>query len=223
VFGHGIVGNETAMQPQKSPIQFLLAGMDSHEAGNESTTAKTGRLSQPALFPMCEANRERAQRIFKELAQPLMAFQPRYHFHRATDDRLHKLRIIAQRLRYAMEVFAPIWPGGLKDEINVARALQDAGGQYHDWCVLCEHLKAEIRRLHKDETGPMTFQIGRLQAAAEDRKNELRKHVLPAIENLKSTLRCLMLPHLENQWEHERLLAAKGNRNANPIMQKELQ
>jgi CHAD domain-containing protein len=206
----------------KSQVQFLLGGMDSHVVGNESTTAKTGRPFQQALFPMREGDRERAQRVFGELAQPILAFQPRYHFHRATDDKLHELRISAKKLRYAMDLFAPIWPGGLKDEIMVARALQDAGGQYHDWCVLCENLKAEIGRLYKGDTGNIAFQIGRLQAAAEDRRNELRKHVLPAIENLQSTLRCLM-QHEGSQRERKWLLTPKGNWNKMLIMKKTLQ
>jgi CHAD domain-containing protein len=204
----------------KSQIQFLLAGMDSHAAGNESTTVQTGRPFQQSLLQMCDTDRERAQRIFKELAQPLLTFQPRHHFHRATDDTLHKLRISAKRLRYAMELFAPLWPSGLKDEIKVARALQDAGGQYHDWCVLCENLKAEIRCLHKGDTGHMAFQIGRLLAAAEDRRGELRKPTLPAIKNLQSTLRRLLLQHLGNQREHKWLIPARGDRNKNMSWQK---
>jgi CHAD domain-containing protein len=193
--------------------------MDPHAASNESIPGRPGQAKtrtrsrsmqssfQPALFRMHESDRERAQTIFKELAKPILAFRPRYHFHRATDDKLHGLRISAKKLRYAMELFAPLWPQGLKDKIADARALQDTGGQYHDWCVLCETLKAEIRRSHKGDNGHLAFQIGRLLALAEDRKAELRKNVLPAITTLQSTLR-LLLPDLGNELERNQLLTA---------------
>jgi CHAD domain-containing protein len=207
----------------QSQIQFFLADMDPHAAGIGSTTEKAGQPFQPALFQMRETNRERAQCIFKELAQPLLAFRPRYHFHRAPDDKLHELRISAKKLRYAMELFAPIWPHGLNDEIADVRALQDAGGQYHDWCVLCEILKAEIRRLHKGDNGQLAFQIGRLLAFAEDRKVELRKNILPAITTLQSTLLRLLPQYLGNQQERKQLLTARGNLNQRLVMPKALQ
>jgi CHAD domain-containing protein len=159
------------------------------------------------LFQMYESNRERAQRIFRELAQPVLSFRTRYQFHRATDDKLHEMRIAAKKLRYAMEIFDPLWPHGLKDQIGDARDLQDVGGEYHDWCVLCGNLKAEIRRFHKGNNSHLVFQIGRLLAFAEDRKAELRKKILPAITTLQATL-LLMLPDLGNAPEPEKQLTA---------------
>src|SRR5436309_6718452 len=55
----------------------------------------------------------------------------------------------AKKLRYTMEIFDPIWPAGLKKEIRLARALQDAGGHYHDWCVLRDRIQKEIGRDRK--------------------------------------------------------------------------
>jgi CHAD domain-containing protein len=187
----------------RSQFQILLAGIDSRSV-REDATRKAGRAQpsenkpgarkfyQPMLFPMQEDYRERAQRTFGELAQPVLSFRPRYQFHRATDDRLHEMRIDAKKLRYAMEIFSPIWPRDLQDQIRDARVLQNAGGQYHDWCVLCEILKNEIRRFHDGDNTHLVFQIGRFLAFAEDRKTELRKKILPAISAFQSALRRIL-------------------------------
>jgi CHAD domain-containing protein len=45
---------------------------------------------------------------------------------------LHAMRIAAKHLRYTMEVFAPLFRGGLATEIAWTRGLQDALGALHD-------------------------------------------------------------------------------------------
>lgn len=198
----------------QSQMQFLLASMDLYAAKDASKIETAGQTRtsmrkrimempfQQTLFGMHETDRDRALRIFKELAPPILAFRARYHFHRATDDKLHELRISAKKLRYAMELFAPIWPHGLKEKIADARALQDAGGLYHDWCVLCATLKEEIGRTHEGDNAHLAFQIGRLLAFAEDRKAELRREILPAINALQSTLQALLASSVSEP-EHE--------------------
>jgi len=202
----------------QSQLQSLLAYMDSWSPDSESAatfkrprTKKRRRnlqkLFQPMLFQIQESRLERGQRIIKGLAQPILTFRPRYQFQRATDEKLHKMRISAKKLRYAMEIFSSIWPGGLKDEIVNARALQNAGGLYHDWCVLCEILKKEIQRAQKSGKEHLAFQNGRLLASAEDHKAELRKQMLPVITTLQSALR-LLLPDLKNVPTTEKSLSS---------------
>ena len=45
---------------------------------------------------------------------------------------LHAMRIAAKRLRYTMEIFAPLYPGELKETIQAARKAQDLLGEVHD-------------------------------------------------------------------------------------------
>jgi len=141
---------------------------------------------------MREGTHERALRILREQAEPILSFRTRYNFRRASDERLHELRIAAKKLRYAMEIFDPAWPRGLRGPIAEARALQDAGGVYHDWCVLAERLRGEIRRLKSRRTVHMGFQIGRLLAQAQDRRQTLRKQILPELTRLQATLKALV-------------------------------
>ena len=185
-----------------SQFDFLLSGAGSsgeslhaHSAVDVTKRAKpkaksrkVAKAHQPNLFESGPEPVLRARRLLDEFAAPIMSFRPRYEFKRATDERLHRLRIEAKKLRYPMEIFDPIWPGSLKEEIALTRALQDAGGIFQDWCVLQESLKVEIRRLKKPETSHLAFQVGRLLALTTDRKAELRKKILPAITDLQNAL-----------------------------------
>lgn len=144
------------------------------------------RAHQAALFPPDGRPLDRAERVVRELSDPVLSFRPRYDFPRASDGRLHRLRIAAKKLRYAMEIFDPVWPGALSSEIESAKALQDSAGEYHDWVVLRGRLRAEIRRLTTKETTHLAFQIGRLLADVEDRKAAKRKEILPALTALQS-------------------------------------
>ena len=54
----------------------------------------------------------------------------------------HKLRIAAKRLRYTMEVFSPIYPSGLNDNIALMKRFQDLLGEMHDYYVWAQDLTA---------------------------------------------------------------------------------
>jgi hypothetical protein len=111
-----------------SQTRFLLAGMDPNAAGSESTAEQSQKSDyhrslekpyQPALFQMHESSRDRAQRIIKELAAPILSFQPRYQFSQATDEKLHELRISFRSTRWN---FFSLWPHGLKEKIENIRS-----------------------------------------------------------------------------------------------------
>jgi CHAD domain-containing protein len=53
---------------------------------------------------------------------------------------LHAMRIAAKKLRYTLEIFAPIFPGELKNWIKVTRQFQDQLGEIHDCDVWIESL-----------------------------------------------------------------------------------
>ena len=139
----------------------------------------------------------RAHRVLNGLAQPILEFRTRY-FPRATDRRLHKLRIAAKKLRYAMEVFDPVWPGGLVDPIATARVLQDAGGIHQDWAVLKLFLNEEIRRQTAGSRPLLASQMALFLAAAVEKKFELREAILPAVTTLQSTLKSILTLNAES-------------------------
>jgi CHAD domain-containing protein len=147
---------------------------------------------QPFLVALHGESVERARRILADLAAPLLAFRVRPDFRRSTDARLHKLRISAKKLRYAMEIFDEVWPGGLRQQIESARALQEAGGHHQDWAVLCRRLQKEIRRLARQGATHLASQMEGILAEAEVRKSVLRQEVQPALIQLQACLRELL-------------------------------
>jgi CHAD domain-containing protein len=182
----------------RSKTQFLLSNLGPFD-DLERPLGKVGRRSanqstapQLSLFQMHEEPAGRGRRVLEQLSVPILSFRARYDFPRATDQRLHELRINAKKLRYGLEIFSPAFPAGLEKEIALARALQDAGGRHHDWCILRETLQTEIRRLTKQETTHLAFQLGRLLSHAEDQRTELRKKILPALTQLQAGLRVLL-------------------------------
>jgi len=62
-----------------------------------------------------------------------------YIFQPECVEELHAMRIAAKRLRYTMEIFAPIYPGELKSGLQVVRKMQELLGEIHDsdvWGIL---------------------------------------------------------------------------------------
>ena len=62
----------------------------------------------------------------------------------------HELRIAAKRLRYTMEIFSPIYSGGLKDQIALMKQFQDILGEMHDYYVWSQDLRAHGQEIPAD-------------------------------------------------------------------------
>ena len=64
-------------------------------------------------------------------------------------EELHAMRIAAKRLRYCMEIFASLYPGELKDQLQACRKIQDQLGDLHDcdvWISFLPQFLADERR-----------------------------------------------------------------------------
>lgn len=155
---------------------------------------KSKRVStyQPTLFEMQDHGASRSFRVISELADPLLAMTQARAIRRGPEEGLHRLRIAAKKLRYAMEIFDAVWPGGLKQEIGLLRDVQTAGGDFHDWCVLEERIRSEKARLSEADTPHLGFQLGRLLGEVEERKAKLRSKICPPAAELHAALRRLL-------------------------------
>jgi len=64
---------------------------------------------------------------------------------------LHAMRIAAKQLRYTLEIFSPIYPGELKNPIQIVRSAQEMLGDIHDcdvWAIfLPQFLEKERSRI----------------------------------------------------------------------------
>jgi CHAD domain-containing protein len=151
---------------------------------------------------------DRFVRVISALAAPVLEFRARRSFSRASDQRLHRLRIAVKKLRYGLELFDEILPGELQAVIEQARAMQDAAGSHQVWSVLREFLQREIRRLTAQKTTNLAFQTGRILRIVEDRKRELRQALLPTIIAVQAGVQRLLSPELA---------PLNGDRPASPL------
>jgi CHAD domain-containing protein len=93
-------------------------------------------------------------------------------------EQLHAMRIAAKRLRYTLEIFAPLYPGELKDPIQAGRKAQDLLGEIHDcdvWTqLLPQFLERERKRIQAffGTSGDSTRITPGIQAFQADRQQQ---------------------------------------------------
>jgi CHAD domain-containing protein len=118
----------------------------------------------------------------------------------AKDDRsvenLHALRIAAKRLRYRAELLAELGSGGMKPAIKTIKEFQTLLGDWHDRCVLLEHVADFIGRPEFLVNHP---DMGRT-LLAEMEKDKLRNE--SAVEDILSKA-----PKVAESWDRVKLSA----------------
>ncbi len=157
-------------------IDFLISIMEPSE------------LKEPTLFPMCVTAAMRFCRILESLTALFAECRPTRQFDLATDADLHSLRIAAKKARYTMEIFSPVWPGGLGGPIEKARKFQEAAGVFNDWGTLLFFLETEMKRLNSTESVHLVFEMGRLAEYIELRKRDLKVAMRPALMEFLESL-----------------------------------
>jgi len=88
--------------------------------------------ASPALFALAEE--AITGRLTELLAYDLYVSQPE------RKEELHAMRIAAKRLRYTMELLAPLYPDELKAPVKTVKTLQEQLGDIHDCDVWLELL-----------------------------------------------------------------------------------
>jgi CHAD domain-containing protein len=159
------------------------------ESGEMSNAVQSVKSLQPALFEMGKTAEMRFCRILNDFASPFSKYRAIQQFNAATDEELHSLRIAAKKMRYSMELFSAIWPGGLSASIEKARSFQNYGGAYNDWNMLRSYLDTQVKRL--DPTDRLSSEICRLADFIELRKFDLKSKMREALMDLQENLAAL--------------------------------
>jgi putative phosphoesterase len=92
----------------------------------------------------------------------------------AAAEKHHELRIAAKRLRYTMEIFSPIYKGGLSDQISLMKQFQDVLGEMHDYDVWVEELREDRPEIPDEARIGVS---GLLTSLSELRKSRYRNFV----------------------------------------------
>lgn len=104
---------------ESEALAKLSERLEKHLADADAVDLKSPELAQKALDAIEEALGE-----FLRFAD--IVDQPE------NSDKLHAMRIAGKRLRYTMEIFAPIYADELRPYIIVMKDIQDQLGEYHD-------------------------------------------------------------------------------------------
>ena len=140
--------------------------------------------------------------VVEKLRQTVRAALKDWHdaLELAKDDRsvenLHALRIAAKRLRYRAELLAELGSGAMKPAIKTIKEFQTLLGDWHDRCVLLEHVADFIGRPDFLVNHP---DMGRT-LLAEMEKDKLRNE--SAVEDILSKS-----PKVGESWDRVKLSA----------------
>ena len=165
---------------------------DGGDGGHESGRSKSFReLGRAVILHAWEE----LEGLSRSLYRPL---KPR---------RLHKMRIAAKRLRYALELFAPCYGGATKAFAEEVAELQGALGELHDcdeWVAWCGAWLGE------EDNGPGASRGGGAEGEARSRRRGAGVWLLGhfAEERARHYRRALTLWHSWEQGDFEARLTA---------------
>lgn len=116
----GTAGDARAEKPRRTGrllarLHRLVAGLDARPAAGEDFAAF----------------RARALRELHARREELLA-RPRAPLDALDDEAQHRFRIGVKKLRYALELFAPVFPAKIESRIKLLRETQDQLGALHD-------------------------------------------------------------------------------------------
>jgi len=105
---------------------------------------------------------------------------------------LHQMRIEAKRLRYTLEVFAPIYPTECKNELKVIKAAQEMLGDIHD----CDVWIAFLPRFIEEEANRV------LEYHGHTRPMSLFRPGIEYFKNIKTEERSVIYSTFLEQWQN---------------------
>lgn len=135
-----------------------------------------------AARPMVELARERIRQRYQRILKRGGKIDDR-----SPDDKLHRLRIDCKKLRYLLEFFSSLFPGGKMSRlIKQLKKLQDHLGRFQDICVQEEALLAFAGAIPGGaaESGRTTLlAIGCLVGMLHQQKQEVRSRFAETFED----------------------------------------
>jgi CHAD domain-containing protein len=134
-------------QQREKRMRRVLTALDAFDKNNDARKMKQALIARPPARTVVRSLplRRRAAREISMRLEQLKNYE-QFVLQPTAAAELHALRIEAKRLRYVMEIFAPLYNGKLKPFIRTVRSLQEALGRMHDCDVWAETLPLFLER-----------------------------------------------------------------------------
>jgi CHAD domain-containing protein len=158
--------------------------------------------------------RDNARRIIDTRAAEVHSFSPAILDPRNVDA-LHDMRIAAKRLRYVLELTAPVFGEPAEQGAKRAKKLQDLLGEIHDCDVTIPRVERHIARLRLDDAATLREAAGPSAGdldpkAARDAPNRLLYRGLESLVVYLRARRDVLYTRFVREWERAPLAVTLG-------------
>jgi hypothetical protein len=155
------------------------------------------------------AFRENARRIVEVRATEVHSFSPAVLDPRNVEA-LHDMRIATKRLRYVLELTAPLFGEPAERGAKQAKKLQDLLGEIHDCDVTIPRVERHIARLRLEDAATLREAAGHDASdldpkAARDAPNRLLYRGLEALVAYLRARRDVLYASFIREWERDTL------------------
>jgi hypothetical protein len=148
---------------------------------------------------------DNARRIIDVRAEEVRSFSPAVLDPRNVEA-LHDMRIAAKRLRYVLELTAPVFGEGAASAAKRAKKLQDLLGEIHDCDVGIPRVERHIDRLRLDDAAALREGAGTRASdldpeSAREAPNRLHYRGLEALVAYMRARRDVLYARFVREWE----------------------
>jgi hypothetical protein len=149
--------------------------------------------------------RENVRRIVQVRADEVLQFSPAV-LDPANVEALHDMRIAAKRLRYVLELTAPVFGEGALNGAKRAKKLQDLLGEIHDCDESIPRVERHIQRLRLEDAAALRESAGASAsdldpAAALEAPNRLNYRGLESLVAYLRARREVLYARFLREWE----------------------
>jgi hypothetical protein len=153
--------------------------------------------------------RDNARRIIEVRAKEVQSFSPGIRDPRNVEA-LHDMRIATKRLRYVLELTAPVFGEPAEKGAKQAKKLQDLLGEIHDCDVTIPRVERHIVRLRLDDAATLRGAAGEHASdlgpkAAREAPNRLLYRGLESLVVYLRARRDVLYASFIREWEREPL------------------
>jgi hypothetical protein len=164
---------------------------------------------------------ENARRIIDVRANELRSFSPAV-LDPANVEALHDMRIAANRLRYVLELTAPVFGEAAEKAAKRAKKLQDLLGEIHDCDVTVPRVERHIAWLRLEDAAGLREAAGPRASDLDPKAARDAPHRLdyPGLEALVTYLRArreVLYSRFLRDWERSPLAVTVDGKDGSPL------